>query len=288
MRLILILFISFTFLLPAEESRKGTVKVDNLRMRTKPGTPSDVLGELDKGAPVKILEEKNGWLRIQAPDSLTAWTSRKFIENGEITGNNVRVRSGPNVANQVIGKLNKGDKVEILEIKKEVWAKIKVPDSMSVWISAAFVDMEDKEVVVKKDPDMLKKEAEELARKEAEEKEKVKALEEKLAAEKKAAEEARKKLKEQEKEMARLELEKNQAEIARQEQEKKVKVIKKLLEIEEKKRSKKLVVNITADDKLTIGSQETAFEDRVIFKSTCLTNSSASDSRASAWLASSV
>ena len=259
MRFFLLILLTLTTLLNGEDFRKGKVKVDNLRMRSKAGTPSDVLGELAKGTQVKILEEKGGWLRIAAPDTLTAWTSKKFIENGEITGDGVRVRSGPNVAYHIIGKLNKGDKVEILEVKKEVWAKIKVPEDLSVWISAAFVEMEVKEVVV--DTEEEKRKREEQARLEKEEADKMAALQAKLEAEKKAKEEARKKLLEQEKELARLEMEKNQAEIARQEQEKKVAVIKKLLELEEKKRSKKLVVHITNEGKIKVGSQETAFED---------------------------
>jgi SH3 domain protein len=259
MRLLFLSLLAFSLTLQAGDLRKGTVTVDNLRMRSKAGTPSNILGVLTKGTTVQVIDEKDGWIKVIAPKSLTAWTSSRFIENGLVIGDDVHIRSGPGIAHRTIGRLEKGAKVEILEIKKDIWSKIIVPNNITVWVSAAFIQLEPL-LVVEQEVDLEK---ERLAKEKAAllklELETLKVLQAKLDIEKKATRDARKKLLEQEKELARLELEKNSAEIAKKEEEKKVQVIQKLLEIEEKKHGKKLIVSLSENGDIKIGSQITAF-----------------------------
>ena len=98
MRFLLALLFTFSSLLSAEEIRKGTVTGSKLRMRAKPGTRYEVIGQLLKGDNVKVVAEDNGWLKIVAPESVTGWISNKFIDHGELTGDNVNIRAGANIA----------------------------------------------------------------------------------------------------------------------------------------------------------------------------------------------
>lgn len=252
--LFLLLTALLTFSLSAEEIRKGTVQAEKLRMRSKPGTKFEVVGQLKKGDAVKVVEEKEGWLKIVAPESTEAWISSKFVVNGIITGDRINVRAGPSVAYNNFGKLNKGDKVDVVEIKDKVWAKIKGSPKLHVWVSSSYVKLEPlmvarddeknkalndvKAVDDSKDPKMSE----------------VAKLKEELSKEKLAAENAKKLLEEEKKKLAILEEEKIAAA-------KKVIFIEKLLEIEKKKTSKKLVISLKGDEEFLIGTQKVSLEE---------------------------
>lgn len=125
----------------------GTVKVDGggqLRIRKGPGTSYDVAGYLDSGAKVTILEKKTigsaVWGRIDK-----GWISLYYVvldiqsqqpETKTVTTDGLRIRSGPGTGNKVVGYLNKGDKVKILETKKvgsTLWG-----ETDKGWISLAY------------------------------------------------------------------------------------------------------------------------------------------------------
>ena len=256
MKLLIFLLSSFfIFSLQAEEIRQGTVQAEKLRMRSKPSTKFEVVGQLIKGDLVKVVEEKEGWLKIVAPEAVIGWMSNKFITDGVVTGDRINVRAGPSVAFNIFGKLNKGDEVKVLEVKDKIWAKIQGNSKLHVWVSSTYVKLEplivarnDKKNdelndVKAVDVGMDKKKAEELAK-----------LQKELAKEKKAAEDARKKLEEEKKKLAKLEEEKKATA-------QKVELIEKLLEIEKKKKSKKLIVNIAKDDEFLIGSQKVSVDE---------------------------
>ena len=255
MKLLIIFLTAFlTFSLCAEEIRKGTVQAQKLRMRSKPGTKYEVVGQLKKGDAVKVVEEQEGWLKIVAPESVEAWISSKFVSNGVVTGNRINVRAGPSVAYNNFGKLNKGDKVEVIEVKDKIWAKIKGSPKLHVWVSSTYVKLEPLIVARDDEKNDALNDVKAVADKDDPKMTEVAKLKKELDKEKKAAEDAKKLLEEEKKKLARLEEEKIAAA-------KKVEFIEKLLEIEKKKKSKKLVLNLKANDEIFIGSQKVAFEE---------------------------
>ena len=239
------------FTLSAEEIRKGTVQAEKLRVRSKPGTRFEVVGQLKKGDAVKVVEEKEGWLKIVAPETIEGWVSNKFIKDGKITGTRINVRAGPSVAYNIFGKLNKGDAVDVIEVKDEVWAKIKGNPKLHVWVSSTYVKLEP--LIVARD-DKKNDELNDVKAVDDKKMTEVAKLQKELDKEKKAAEEAKKQLEEEKKKLAKLEEEKKAAA-------QKVKFIEKLLEIEKKKSSKKLVVNINKEDEILVGSQKVKLEE---------------------------
>lgn len=265
--LTLLFLISTTFSF-AEEIRKGIVTGSKLRMRAKPGTKFEVVGQLLKGDAVKVVEEKDGWLKLVAPDNVTGWISNKFVDHGKITGDRVNIRAGANVAYSIIGKVNKGDEVEVIEIKNKVWAKIKAPVSAHVWVSAAYVKLEPMMVARNDEENEKLNEVQAEADLSSYKQEDVKALEDQVAKEKLAADEAKKKLEqllkekeENEKELARLEAERKAALDAKLAEEKKFLVITKIVEDLIKKYSTKIIVTINEDGKALLGKQEISIED---------------------------
>ncbi len=236
MRIFLFILLTISLVSPAENLRKGTVTAETLRMRSKPNTKSEIIGQLKKGDIIQVIEEKDGWLKIVAPQEVEVWLSAEFIENGVITGDKVNVRAGPNVAYNIVGQLVKGDVVEVMEIKNDIWARIRGTEKLQVWVSGTYVKLEQVEVKVEPVKVEEVKTPDEVAR-----------LKEALDQEKSANEAAQR-------ELARLEAEKQAAA-------QKVEYIEKLLEIEAKKSSKKLSIQILADETLQVGSQAVKQED---------------------------
>ena len=61
----------------ASSNNTGTVKASALNIRSGPGTNYDTLGVLRRGETVTILENKNGWYRINS-----GWVSANYIKVG--------------------------------------------------------------------------------------------------------------------------------------------------------------------------------------------------------------
>jgi uncharacterized repeat protein (TIGR02543 family) len=135
---------------PAPEETKptttqtGTVDVDEfLRVRKGPGTSYAVVGYLNKGDRVTILETKGNWARIDK-----GWVSLDYIVldsegstekeepdtwSGIITADCLHIRAGAGTSYKIVGRLYEGDKVTILETKGN-WGRIS-----SGWISLSYV-----------------------------------------------------------------------------------------------------------------------------------------------------
>lgn len=57
----------------------GTVKANDVNVRSKPDTSSEVLQKLDKGAKVSIFERTTDWYRILIGEDRYGWISRDFV-----------------------------------------------------------------------------------------------------------------------------------------------------------------------------------------------------------------
>ena len=140
----------------------GTVTADNLNVRSNPSTDSTVLKQLDINTRVVIMETKvvgdvtwarlaDGWVNmsyilldgqdpeptdpVTEPDETTG--SESVIATGTITASELNIRDYYGTATNIIGKYKKGDKVEILEVYQDIWAR-----TDKGWISLKYVDLD--------------------------------------------------------------------------------------------------------------------------------------------------
>jgi len=119
------------------ESTEGIVEAGRLNIRVKPGKYT-VVGTLKRGDKIIILEEKNGWYRIALPADVSVWVSTGFIKDGKITSK-VYLRSGPGINYSPYGFASPGQKVTILDDKRQDWLKIAPLPDMSAWVFAKFI-----------------------------------------------------------------------------------------------------------------------------------------------------
>ena len=135
--------VSYFYLEGATADGAGEGKItSNLNIRSGPGTGFDQVGSYKKDETVKVLTQINGWGYTGK-----GWISMKYVEmdktvttgtkgTGTVTADSLNIRkSGSNNAEKV-GKYNKGDKIEILEVK-DGWGR-----TDKGWVSMAYVKMD--------------------------------------------------------------------------------------------------------------------------------------------------
>ncbi len=135
----------------SSQGKPGTITGNNLRIRSGAGTSYEIVGYLNSGDRVEILEQtlvgSTTWGRIDR-----GWISMDFVQLDEdqeeepliatvIVDNPLRIREGAGSDFTVVGYLNKGDTVEILErkiISGTHWGRCS-----QGWINLTFVTLSD-------------------------------------------------------------------------------------------------------------------------------------------------
>lgn len=123
---------------------KGRVAANSLNVREKPSLNSKVVLQLTKGQIVDVFNELDEWYQIVIKNKQSAFVYKKYIDivreekNGIIQANTLNVRSQPNTESDVLGKLTKGDIVNILQELTD-WLKINYKGS-EAFIYKQYVD----------------------------------------------------------------------------------------------------------------------------------------------------
>ncbi|EIJ78995.1 N-acetylmuramoyl-L-alanine amidase, family 3 [Bacillus methanolicus PB1] len=142
-----------------KQENKGTVSTDGLRVRKGPGTDFQVIGSLDKGQVITILETNENWAKVQTSFGV-GWVAKEYISvqtsnnaitdkpaasknnTGKITVNSLNVRSSPSLHGSIIGKFQKGEEVTVLSQRGD-WTEISF-SGKSAWVSNEYVLVEKK------------------------------------------------------------------------------------------------------------------------------------------------
>ncbi len=125
---------------PASTSDTGKVLKDNVNVRARADKTAEILVQLKKGDSVEVKERKGDWLCIVAPAHTKCFVSAKLIKAGAAISDAVNVRGGPGMNFKEIGKLTKGEKVDVIETKGE-WTQIKPTSNCVGWVAADLVEI---------------------------------------------------------------------------------------------------------------------------------------------------
>lgn len=134
----------FTAVAYAERVKTGVVTGDQLNLRQSPSTTAKVVTQLPKGAKVQILESTNGWYKITYSE-LTGWVSDDYIsvkeetyQTGVIKGDNINVRSKPELSAEVLTRLGGGTRVNVSE-SSEGWYKVEYTQGKFGWVYGQYI-----------------------------------------------------------------------------------------------------------------------------------------------------
>lgn len=128
---------------------QGTVRGDRCNVRARPSLNSEVVVQLNKGDRVEILERRTAgepdktmqWLRIRLPGTAKCYVASKHLTDGVANVDALNVRCGPGANYRAVGKLAKGERVEVIKTEGE-WTQIKPTAQCSGWIAAELVQEE--------------------------------------------------------------------------------------------------------------------------------------------------
>ncbi|HWF17696.1 MAG TPA: SH3 domain-containing protein [Verrucomicrobiae bacterium] len=137
--------------MPAEPLVPGepaVAKQNNVNIRGQAHINSEVVGHLQKGDTVTVLEEvtlkhpktdePSKWAKIALPGTLHVWVNAPFIDatNQTVTARKLNLRTGPGENYSVIGTLQKGDAVKTAGNTKGDWTQIEAPTNAFAFVAA--------------------------------------------------------------------------------------------------------------------------------------------------------
>nr|WP_255193806.1 SH3 domain-containing protein [Brevibacillus laterosporus] len=146
---ILIAVCFLLLLIPQSFAQAAThveVTVDQLNIRSAPGTTNQIVGTITRATRLPILTEKNDWIQVKLANGKTGWVLHKYVKKLEIpqvkyVKSNVdmlNVRAEPNATAQILQIIDQNG--VFLQIKKQGdWAQIKLSDNVSGWVNARFL-----------------------------------------------------------------------------------------------------------------------------------------------------
>lgn len=145
----------------------GVITEDNVNIRAGQSSNFEKLTSLDKDAPVLVLDKSYSWYKIKLPKQSSNFISSKYLnfidsKIAEVTANKVNVRARPTDKSSVLGQVNKGDKLDVIQISKD-WVEIKAISNSYGWVSEEFIKFVTKDLSVldqKKEEVVLNKKVE--------------------------------------------------------------------------------------------------------------------------------
>lgn len=118
----------------------GIVTANVLNVRARAGTHYEVVTQVECGDELQIVGGNDEWLEVLAPPGSRAWVAERYIgEEGKISGDRVRVHSGPGLVFTTFHYLNAGDRVTPTGEAVRGWQQIDPPEGATVWLSRAYV-----------------------------------------------------------------------------------------------------------------------------------------------------
>ncbi|MBE5927632.1 MAG: NlpC/P60 family protein [Lachnospiraceae bacterium] len=134
----------------------GVANVTNyLNVREEPSMTGKILGKLPMNAGCEILDEVNGWYKIES-GNVSGYVSSEYLLTGQkalkrakkaistyatVTCDQLKVRQEPNTNCAVLSRVAKDEKLEVVEVL-DGWVKININNNIG-YVSAEFVNVHD-------------------------------------------------------------------------------------------------------------------------------------------------
>lgn len=140
-RLLITVGLSLATLSGAAAQSMVSVKGSILNMRSGPSTNTEVLWELKKGYPLKVIKRQGRWLQVRDFEEDTGWVARSLTGNvGHyvVKSRIANVRKGPSTNTSIVGKAEYGELLRTRE-KKGKWVRVQREDGKTGWIAKSLL-----------------------------------------------------------------------------------------------------------------------------------------------------
>ncbi|UPM53622.1 C40 family peptidase [Gottfriedia acidiceleris] len=127
---------------------------NGVHIRSGAGTSYQILGSVNKNQRLDVISVSNGWYKINY-NGVTGYISSSYVgkvtesnnNNQSVgtgnyisTGNGVRIRSGAGTSHQILGSVNKNQRLDVISLSNG-WYKVKYKGTTG-YISASYVGKE--------------------------------------------------------------------------------------------------------------------------------------------------
>lgn len=146
-KLLLPFFLFFLLVAPSTLLAKMvSISGDNVNLRSGPGTNYSIKWKYGSGFPLKVIQEKGKWLKVQDFENDTGWlhrdltngTGHMIVKVNKDKNRKINIRSGPGTKYKIVGKAYYG--VVFKTIKQQNgWAMVKHESGLEGWVKRTLL-----------------------------------------------------------------------------------------------------------------------------------------------------
>jgi SH3-like domain-containing protein len=144
-----IVLLTFFFLLAFSLSalaEMAAISGNEVNMRSGPGKKYKVIWKLSNGFPLKILQKKGNWRKVQDFEGTIGWVHKGVVNRKrhmivkvhKKSRERINVRSSPGTRGKIIAKAYYGVVFETLDQKKG-WAKVRHGRKVTGWVKRSLL-----------------------------------------------------------------------------------------------------------------------------------------------------
>ncbi len=136
--IILVLITLFFAFVSISWAKTISIKSDNVRVRSGPGTKYSILYEVFAGYPLKVLEKKGDWARVVDFEGDIGWVYQPLLSKLQTVivsrkGQSINIRSGPGTKYKVKGRAKYGVVFKLLK-KQGNWVNVRHDNGLTGWV----------------------------------------------------------------------------------------------------------------------------------------------------------
>lgn len=141
------LFVLFIIILPVVTyAEMVSVSGDDVNLRSGPGTTYTVKWRYGSGFPLRVLEKKGEWLKVEDFESDTGWLHRSLVEDSghmivkvnKDSDNRINIRSGPGTQFKIVGMAHYGVVFKTIK-QQQGWAHVRHESGLEGWIKRTLL-----------------------------------------------------------------------------------------------------------------------------------------------------
>jgi len=127
------------------------ITIDHVNVRAGQSASFERLVKLSARDEVVVVEHSFSWYKIELPKTAKTYIVAKYVQLlndaiGGVTTDRVNVRAGPDINYSVIGQVNSGEEIHILEHIEDKWYKIVPTKNTYGWIKEDFLNFKSNDV----------------------------------------------------------------------------------------------------------------------------------------------
>ncbi|MEI6563758.1 MAG: SH3 domain-containing protein [bacterium] len=111
---------------------------DDVNVRVRPDAGTEVVTQLQAGQFLSAVRVEGDWVGILAPTNAGLWVKKQYVKDGVVTGDKIRIRSGPGISYRDVGMLSKGAVLTELGSHGD-WLKVAAPADLVLWVNRTMV-----------------------------------------------------------------------------------------------------------------------------------------------------